>query len=386
MERQIPKNVRQIGNVSDTPKIYVEDYVDTFFTQLCEKAGETPIGAFLVGDMQKTKEEEYVYIYGAIQMHDLKTDESGFVIDEETWKQAYEDCKEFFENGELLGWFVTQANIELTVSNNTLRLHKKSFPKKNTVFIMKDATEKEEAYFVHKFNDLMEIAGHYTYYEKNPCMQDYMIANRKKNGMSPTETVEDQAAKDFRSIVHTKTGGRKKKVYTNRIMQGVSACLILLVVVMGAVMINNFGKMKAAQVTLGERAEIEDSSGEEVAETSGNVTAVTGEAAKEEAEKTDTKQNNSEQGQAEDTVKEETKENPNQNNEVKTAWEDSSETASGDTQVNGSDGIYVVEQGDTLAIISRKMYGDVGHVDAICRMNGLEDGNLIYIGQKLLLP
>ena len=386
MERQIPKNVRQIGNVSDTPKIYVEDYVDTFFTQLCEKAGETPIGAFLVGDMQKTKEEEYVYIYGAIQMHDLKTDESGFVIDEETWKQAYEDCKEFFENGELLGWFVTQANIELTVSNNTLRLHKKSFPKKNTVFIMKDATEKEEAYFVHKFNDLMEIAGHYTYYEKNPCMQDYMIANRKKNGMSPTETVEDQAAKDFRSIVHTKTGGRKKKVYTNRIMQGVSACLILLVVVMGAVMINNFGKMKAAQVTLGERSEIEDSSGEEVAETSGNVTAVTGEAAKEEAEKTDTKQNNSEQGQAEDTVKEETKENPNQNNEVKTAWEDSSETASGDTQVNGSDGIYVVEQGDTLAIISRKMYGDVGHVDAICRMNGLEDGNLIYIGQKLLLP
>ena len=28
MERQFPKNVRQIGNVSDEPKIYVEDYVD----------------------------------------------------------------------------------------------------------------------------------------------------------------------------------------------------------------------------------------------------------------------------------------------------------------------------------------------------------------------
>ena len=28
MERQLPKNVRQIGNVSDNPKIYVEDYVD----------------------------------------------------------------------------------------------------------------------------------------------------------------------------------------------------------------------------------------------------------------------------------------------------------------------------------------------------------------------
>ena len=84
MERQIPKNVRQIGNVSDSPKIYVEDYVDTFFVQLCEKAGEGPIGAFLVGDIQKTDDEEYVYIYGAIQMHDLKLSGSDFVIDEDT--------------------------------------------------------------------------------------------------------------------------------------------------------------------------------------------------------------------------------------------------------------------------------------------------------------
>ena len=56
MERQIPKNVRQIGNVSDSPKIYVEDYVDTFFLQLCDKAKDGPIGAFLVGDMQKSED------------------------------------------------------------------------------------------------------------------------------------------------------------------------------------------------------------------------------------------------------------------------------------------------------------------------------------------
>ena len=37
MERQFPKNVRQIGNVSDEPKIYVEDYVDTYLNQLRER-------------------------------------------------------------------------------------------------------------------------------------------------------------------------------------------------------------------------------------------------------------------------------------------------------------------------------------------------------------
>ena len=36
MENKFPKNVRQIGNVSDTPKIYVEDYVDTFLNQICD--------------------------------------------------------------------------------------------------------------------------------------------------------------------------------------------------------------------------------------------------------------------------------------------------------------------------------------------------------------
>ena len=50
MERQFPKNVRQVGNVSDTPKIYVEDYVDTYLNQIKDKAKEKRAGAFLVGE------------------------------------------------------------------------------------------------------------------------------------------------------------------------------------------------------------------------------------------------------------------------------------------------------------------------------------------------
>ena len=72
MERQLPKNVRQIGNVSDSPKIYVEDYVDTFFAGLCEKcekAGTDPMGAFLVGDIQNGEDEDYVYIYQKFPTH-----------------------------------------------------------------------------------------------------------------------------------------------------------------------------------------------------------------------------------------------------------------------------------------------------------------------------
>ena len=416
MERQVPKNVRQIGNVSDSPKIYVEDYVDTFFAQLCEKcekAGAGPLGAFLVGDIQYGDDEEYVYIYGAIQMHDLKMSGNEYVIDESTWKHAYEDCKQYFEDGEMLGWFVAHPGVPLTPEASTVKLHKKSFPKKNTVFIMKDPVEKEETYYVHKMNDLMEIGGHYTYYEKNPCMQNYMISSRKKNGTFPTETVEDRAAKDFRNLVR-KRGDRQRGRRPGGLMYAASACLVLVLVVMGVSLLNSFDRMQSVQNTLDTLAGATDT-----VETSGTVTAVTpedgagdgagdssDEAAGDGTEETAADASSgaddaqSSDGQAADTQSADTQSVDAQSADTQSANAQSSDAQSSDaqssdegssgdiivTEGNGSDGVYTVEEGDTLAIISRKMYGDVTHVDAICRMNGITDGNLIYVGQKLLLP
>ena len=382
MERQLPKNVRQIGNVSDSPKIYVEDYVDTFFTQLCEKcekAGGGPIGAFLVGDMQKSDEEEYIYIYGAIQMHELKMSGNEYVIDEATWKHAYEDCKQYFEDGEMLGWFVAHQGVPLTPNEAMVKLHKKSFPKKNTVFVMKDPVEKDETYYVHKLNDLMEIGGHYTYYEKNPCMQNYMISARKKNGVFPSETVEDRAAKDFRNMVRTRNGRQKN---AGSMMYALSACLVLVLIVMGVSMVNNFDKMKSVQTTLDNLS----AGAPETVETSGTVTAVTPE---EEDGTGDTSDASAEEGSVQEDQNAEAQPDEQEEPEEDSssdATAEASDSASQSSGENGSNGVYVVEKGDTLAIISRKMYGDITHVDAICRMNGIEDGDLIYVGQKLLLP
>ena len=397
MERQIPKNVRQIGNVSDSPKIYVEDYVDTFFAQLSEKSekAKAPVGAFLVGDIQSGADEDYVYIYGAIQMHDLKMSGNEYVIDEDTWKHAYEDCKQFFEDGEMLGWFVAHPGVPLTPDSSTIKLHKKSFPKKNTVFIMKDPVEKDETYFVHKMNDLMEIGGHYTYYEKNPCMQNYMIASRKKNGAVSPETVEDRAAQDFRDLVR-KRGERQKRRKTGGLMYAASACLVLVLIIMGVSMVNSFDRMKSVQSKLDALA---DTSGTvETRETSGSVTAVTseeqtGDGQTEEDRSADAQETDGQIGQAgeEQSSNDQTSEAAGadsadaQGTEDQTGQAESDQISAGSGE-NGSNGVYVVEEGDTLAIISRKMYGDVNHVDAICRMNGITDGNLIYVGQKLLLP
>ena len=242
--------------------------------------------------------------------------------------------------------------------------------------IMKDPIEKDEIYYVHKLNDLLEIGGHYTYYEKNPCMQNYMISARKKNGVCPSETVEDRAAKDFRSMVRNREESQQQKK-ANRLIYAVSACLLLVVIIMGVTMVNNFDKMKSVQTTLKHLTDTAatDTNSMEIQETSGTVTAVT-----EETEQKETQQK--------ETQQEEALQDIGQAGGVQEGAEDTQDTEEAKAQSgeNGGDGVYVVEEGDTLAIISKKMYGDVDHVEAICKMNGITDGNLIYVGQKLLLP
>ncbi len=401
MERQIPKNVRQIGNVSDSPKIYVEDYVDTFFAQLSDKYRDDPqkpLGAFLIGDFQTYEGEDYVYIYGAIQMQELRVSGMEYLIDDETWKRAYEECKQFFEEGELIGWFVVRDDAEKAPGNSTVKLHKKSFPKKNTVFIICDPQEKEETYYVHKMNDLMEIGGHYTYYEKNPCMQDYMISSRKKNGAVQTEVVEDKAAQNFRDLAR-KQGKRTRQKHQGNFVYAMSVGLVLVLVIMGVAMLNNFNKIRKAQNQLEEVAgtintvkdagnsgnsnESNDPNGGQADDSEkGTADENTG------AEKSNSVSDKKAEGD-DGTSKNGTDGTASANSsQAKNSQSDEVVEASAvpSSSTNGSDGVYVVEKGDTLAIISKKMYGDVTHVDAICRMNGLSNGNLIYIGQKLLLP
>lgn len=185
-------------------------------------------------------------------------------------------------------------------------------------------------------------------------------------------------------------------------MYAASACLVLVLVVMGVSLLNSFDRMQSVQNTLDTLAGATDT-----VETSGTVTAVTpedgaGDGQDSEADaQPDDSQNTSDDaqtgsGDSADASEADAEQTANgQAADIQSAdaqsedAQSSDEGSSGDiivTEGNGSDGVYTVEEGDTLAIISRKMYGDVTHVDAICRMNGITDGNLIYVGQKLLLP
>ena len=375
MKRQLPKNVRQIGNVSDSSKIYVEDYVDTFFNQLCEKADQKPVGAFLVGEMVQEEEEDYIYVYGAIQMQDVVQKGKDIFIEDQTWKNACEMCKQYFGDAEILGCFLGLVGQPLEVNHNISKVHQKLFAREKSVLVLKDVREKEEKYFVHKFKNLMEIAGHYIYYEKNIEMQDYMIATRKKTGFTPSEIIEDTVTKNFRSVVREKMNRQEQKLPT-RYTYALSTFLVLIVLIIGITMINNYDKMKGMQDSLNQLNQ-NISKDDEAIETVGEVVQADG--------------LESQYDMAENDVVEQEKNPAEENGDLDESSQADSELNSESDMVNPDLGIekediYTVQKGDTLASISIAVYGDASQVQAICKMNGLEDGNLIYIGQKLLLP
>ena len=377
MERQLPKNVRQIGNVSDEPKIYVEDYVDTYLNQLKDKAKDEPVGIALAGEILVLEGQPVVYISGAFRLAEVEVRGKEISLKEETVKQMETDRKKYFPETEIVGWGLIEDGKPMGRSREVGRIHSKYFSKDQSVFIWKDSLDGEEVFYVFKYGELMQMGGHYVFYEKNPAMQNYMISTRKKIGVTPSEVVEDRAAKDFRSVVRERMDAKSDR-QNSRLIYITSALLVVVVLVIGVSTMNNYDKMEAVQSSLESLSQsvnspesqtetvTEDEGDDKEEGTAAKAQVETGETESVQEASGDTASDSSGEGDTDDT------------GAVMTA--DPSEIDLDE------DDYYVVQKGDTLDTISMKVYGDAAHVDAICRMNGLSDGNLIYIGQKLLLP
>ena len=352
MERQFPKNVRQIGNVCDEPKIYVEDYVDTYLNQLRMKAMDMPVGAVFTGEIQRVEEQDVVYISGALQMKDLEIKGTDILVGQEVWDQAEKEREEYFPELKIVGWCLVETGHPMGLSRSVNKIHGKVFGEENTIFVWKDAAEADELFYAYKYGELMQMGGHYIYYEKNPAMQNYMISTRKKIGVTPFEVVGDRAAKNFRSAVKEQMEQRESR-QNSRFVYVMSVLLVVVVLAIGISTLNNFDKMEAVQDSIETLSQ-----------------SVGGQEIKSETTvETEEESPGEQQGMAQE----------------RTESQEELSQAAAEAGLDEED-FYIVEKGDTLDSISIKIYGDASHVEAICKMNGLTDGNLIFIGQKLLLP
>lgn len=392
----LPKNVRQIGEPEENRKIYIEDYVITYLKRF---AKEEPLGsriAVLLGDSERMGGIPYLFIRSAVALKELEYSEGGIPFTDEVWAEVYSAVKEYFPAQDILGWFLSVPGYPMELDPGLARIHVNCFGGVDKVLLAAEPTDGDEDFFAYENGRLTRQKGYYIFYEKNEAMQRFMIDTGDGESIDEKEQFEDRAIKSFRAIVQEKKDiSGQKRVMT--FLYTASTFLVMVVLVIGITLINNYEKMEGLEMALSDISRtLESQEAEEALAETENVDAgptaaeptVAEPAAAEEQPAEEAEQEAAEkpeqeaagefeQGSGEESGQEEPKAA-----EQEEPQQEAQEAAAEDAIPE----IYTVQKGDTLLGISRRIYGRDDQIDAICSLNGIDDSDRILAGQKLLLP
>ena len=415
----LPKNVRQIGEPEENRKIYIEDYVITYLKRF---AKEEPLGsriAVLLGDSERMGGIPYLFIRSAVALKELEYSEGGIPFTDEVWAEVYSAVKEYFPAQDILGWFLSVPGYPMELDPGLARIHVNCFGGVDKVLLAAEPTDGDEDFFAYENGRLTRQKGYYIFYEKNEAMQRFMIDTGDGESIDEKEQFEDRAIKSFRAIVQEKKDiSGQKRVMT--FLYTASTFLVMVVLVIGITLINNYEKMEGLEMALSDISRtLESQEAKEALAETENVDAGPTAAEPTVAEPAVTEPTAAEPTAAEPTAAEEqpaeeAEQEAAEKSEQEAAGETERETAGESEQGSGEESgqeepkaaeqeeppqeaqeaaaedtipeTYTVQKGDTLLGISRRIYGRDDQIDAICSLNGIDDSDRILAGQKLLLP
>ena len=249
----LPKNIRQIGFATGGSRIYIEDYVYTFLGRLSasglkDDKEKTRI-AVLTGETRWNDGLTYIFIRGALMTDKMEAAVDHIDFSEKTWSEIQENQEKYFPGQEITGWFFSHPQIYLESNEMLNRVHLRYFGGE-TVLMLMEPVEREDAFFCYENGFMVRQRGYYIYYEKNPLMQEYMIGKKEQLCSGITEQVEDEAVASFRKIIKNKKMGeteeepRKETEHTSVFSYAATACLVLAVLAAGAGVYRNYNRIK----------------------------------------------------------------------------------------------------------------------------------------------
>ncbi len=244
---KIPKNIRQIGTIGTHNKvIYVEDYVMTFIKQLSGKDYTGCKVVVLLGYYIRTEECKNLFIKGAVEMKNTDFGNE-ITFSDEAWTSIYESIKKYFTDVEIVGWSLIGPEFFLEGGDRIRKIHIDNFSGPDKMLLKMDSMEKEEAFYLYENNQLVKQTGYYIYYEKNEEMQNYMVEN--KEVVMEENDYDDKTTKKIRSIIKDKKEPKEEKNVI-RLLYAASTFLAVIVLVIGAVMLNNYGQLKNMETAI----------------------------------------------------------------------------------------------------------------------------------------
>lgn len=371
----IPKNIRQIGEVSPSHKIYMEDYAHTFLVRIAQQRPEAKVG-LLLGRSNWAAGITYIFIKSSLLIEGMDVSPEHIAFTEEIWQQADEKIRGYFPGQEIVGWFFIMQECTMELTDVLYRTHLNYFGGNDKLLYMMEPLEKEEAFFQYENGCMNRQKGFYLYYDKNKPMQEYMIEMNKNTPLEDKDLVKDKAVQDFRKIISGKPAKEEESKAGFSLLHAVGVCVLIGTIAVGITYLDDIREARETTagtgqtkrtvlsddrstptVPAGERKEVQEPEETQAAEKRMETTAPSPTVPpEEEPQETESPQ----EGQAADAAAQER-----------------------GLTANGS---YVVQNGDTLSKISKRVYGNTSQIDDICRLNNLQLSDIIYPGQIILLP
>lgn len=434
---RLPKNIRQIGDCKGKQKIYLEDYVYTYLKKLSADPSSGK-AAILLGQYNWADGTAYFFLRGALEITSMEVSADSLKFDEQVWKEVGDTIEKYFRDQNILGWFLSLPGDMEENDERILKIHLNHFGGNDKVLFRMESSEKEEAFYIYDNGALKKLDGFYIYYEKNEAMQNYMVDHNQNASVEDTGKLADQAVSDFRKIVGQKQEQKKKKTVNKGLAYGVTVCAAAAVLTFG---LNFAARDQGSQRDQGAQ------SGSQTVAANGNAVSgsrvpqtVTPQAEEKQDDvsaagqqdtiegQEDTQRNSSETGDTqagsggdsntqtggsetgdEQTGNSETGNAQTGNSKTGEGQTESGETENGQTTGNETSQVsdesdrgaseetssvaaadilteYTVRKGDSLSKISERYYGTMNRVKDICAVNGITSEDVIYAGQKILLP
>ncbi len=393
---ELPKHTTQVGTIAANKKLYLEDYCISYMKQLAEECPEERKQIALYGTVQREKNVEYAFVYGAALLGKGRGRTDSLTNSQKEESESFRE--DFFADYQLVG-----------------------------IVISTDAVN-ENIFWLGNGNKAIPMDGYYIFYDTNEAMLNFMMHNQKEERDIDLDPViikkadmdrekREKAEKQKRE--HQQNNGKyRKKIQEeekikkpeprkNKSLFPAVACVLLLAICGTYGVKTYYPDFDMAQVQsyitdLREKAAVFSNSylrGDDtdrlLAENETTETSVTTEIVEVEKEDLLVVSTAIQQPAEMDVVvipeldtlgSEMQQEMPSPEPVQEEPPTTMGPTDNAQTENENIPQEYLIKKGDNLLKILRAYYGDEGKLQEICNLNGIIDPNNIQVGQTILLP
>lgn len=424
---KLPKNVRQIGDCEyESRKIYVEDFVMSYVKHFSSRNLKYGV---LLGNIKHNGGNTYLFITGAVCAKPLIDNE--IIFDEDVWTSLYEDIKAYFEDVEIVGWFLSMPGMLANDMPHIQKIHLDNFAGNDRVCFLLDRVECEDSFYLYGDSIMKKCGGHYIYYEKNSDMQSYMVMNEEVNEIPKdyeqskkrsinakvhkliykvenNNTVHepgDYAIKPYadgeKNVADKEDSGFVKRRLPTFAYSASS--FMLIAILLGTIAVMNasgqLNELKSVVAGIGNGSDKEGAvdkvpgnkdEAAKIIEVAGNIETTTNASEQPTEEQTQpvTEQPAETQPVTERSTDEHSSTEQPSTEQPSTEQPSTEQPVSEPTVAPAAkeSQYYIVKSGDSLYSISLKVYGNVSMIEKIMQANGITNENYIKEGDTILLP